>query len=57
MQAKQLIYIFLVIFSLIGGWLGSLIDHGNIFSIWSLLLSTLGAFIGIWAGYKINQSI
>lgn len=49
-------YVGLTIGSLVGGWLGSLIDHNPLFGPWSLLLGTLGAFVGIWAGYKIGKS-
>jgi hypothetical protein len=34
------------------GWFGALMDHGNWFGGWSILLSTVGSFAGIWAGYK-----
>jgi uncharacterized membrane protein YeaQ/YmgE (transglycosylase-associated protein family) len=52
---KALIYIGLTIGSLLGGWLGSMIDHDPLFGPWSLLFSTVGALIGIWAGYKISK--
>ena len=41
----------------IGGWLGSLISHGNWLSGWSIMLSTLGSLAGIWVGYKAAQYI
>ena len=40
-----------------GGYIGSLLDHGNFFGAWGLLLSTIGSFIGIWLGYKVAQNI
>jgi hypothetical protein len=52
---KLLILTSLTIFSILGGWLGSLIDGGNIFGMWGLLLSTVGAFLGIFIGYKLAQ--
>lgn len=53
---KLMISIGIVIFSSLGGWLGSLMDHGDIFGIWGLLLATLGSFVGIWAGYKAGKA-
>lgn len=53
---KSLIYIGLTIGSLLGGWLGSLIDHNPLFGPWSLTFGTLGALVGIWVGYKISKN-
>ena len=39
----------------IGGYLGSLMDHGNFFGVWGILLSTIGGVAGIWAGYKMSS--
>jgi len=52
---KFLIYTGLTIGSIIGGWLGSLIDHDPLFGPVSLIGGTIGSFIGIWAGYKIAK--
>lgn len=42
----------------IGGWIGAaLFDHGNWFGEWSIFLSAIGSFAGIWAGYKASQYI
>jgi uncharacterized membrane protein len=30
-------------------------DHGNWFGGWSILLGTIGAFVGVWAGFKAGQ--
>jgi hypothetical protein len=32
-------------------------DHGNMFGVWGILLSTVGSFFGIWAGYKAAQNL
>jgi len=52
---KSLVYVGLTVGSLLGGWLGSLIDHNALFGPWSVLFGTIGAFGGIWAGYKIGK--
>jgi len=54
-RVKALIYIGLAIGSVVGGWLGSLIDHNPLFGPWSILFGTIGAFVGIWAGYRVSQ--
>ncbi|GAC1502241.1 MAG: hypothetical protein NVS1B10_06940 [Candidatus Saccharimonadales bacterium] len=41
----------------VGGWLGAaLLDNGNWLGGWSILLSAVGSFIGVWAGYKAGQN-
>lgn len=52
---KALIYIGLAIGSTLGGLIGSWIDGGNIFGLWSLSLGSVGAIVGIWTGYKLSQ--
>lgn len=54
---KLMILIGVSIFGSLGGWLGASFDHGNFFGVWSILLSTIGSFIGVWAGYKAGQSM
>jgi outer membrane lipoprotein SlyB len=39
----------------LGGWIGALMTHGNWLSGWSILLSTVGSFGGIWIGYKASK--
>ncbi len=53
---KTAIFVGVTIFGTIGGWLGAAMDHGNWFGGWSILLSTIGSFVGIWAGYKFAQN-
>ena len=55
MGVKSLIYLCLFVGSIIGGWIGSVFDHGNIFGMWNFGLGTLGALFGIWVGYKLGQ--
>lgn len=57
MSTKTLIYIGITVGGLLGGFLGSLLDHGNPFGAWGIILSTVGGLAGIWAGYKVGTSI
>jgi hypothetical protein len=52
---KLMITIGILAVGTIGSWLGALLDHGNWFGGWSLLLGTVGSFVGIWVGYKAAQ--
>ncbi|HSX33530.1 MAG TPA: glycine zipper 2TM domain-containing protein [Candidatus Saccharimonadales bacterium] len=54
---KTLIWLGLTIGGTLGGWLGSLISSGNWFSWQSIVGTTLGSFLGIYAGYKLGQNI
>ena len=55
METKTYVWIGLTIGGLVGGGIGSLLDHGNVFGVWGLLLSTVGGLAGIWAGYKLGN--
>lgn len=55
METKTYIYIGIAVGSIAGGALGAALDKGNVFGVWSILLSTLGAIVGIWAGYKLGN--
>ena len=57
MGSKTLIWIGVTIGSSLGGWLGALVSHGNWLSWQGLLGTTLGGFLGIYAGYKLNQYV
>jgi uncharacterized membrane protein YeaQ/YmgE (transglycosylase-associated protein family) len=52
---KLMIMIGITVIGTLGGWLGSLMDHGNMFGIWGILLGTVGSFVGIYVGYKAGQ--
>ncbi|MDB5169483.1 MAG: hypothetical protein JWO41_839 [Candidatus Saccharibacteria bacterium] len=54
---KFMILVGITIGGAVGGWLGALMSHGNYLSGWSILLSTVGSFAGIWAGYKAGQNM
>ena len=53
---KTMIFLGVTIFGTVGGWLGALMDHGNWFGGWSILLSTVGSIFGVWVGYKVAQN-
>jgi uncharacterized membrane protein YeaQ/YmgE (transglycosylase-associated protein family) len=53
---KILIYIFLTIGSIAGGWIPTLWGAGAL-SMQSFLGGFIGAIMGIWAGYKLGQYI
>ena len=55
METKTYIWIGIGIGGLVGGGIGSLLDHGNPFGFWGLSLSTIGSLAGIWAGYKLGN--
>lgn len=57
---KLMIFIGITIGGTIGGGLGNMLDHQSFFSLtnfggWTILLSTIGSFVGIWGGYKAGQ--
>jgi hypothetical protein len=52
---KLMITLGIFIFSSLGGWLGSLMG-GGAFGTWSLILSVVGSFFGIWAGYWVGKN-
>lgn len=54
---KGLMLICITVGGIIGGWIGTMMDHGNGLGGWSLLLGTVGSLVGIWAAIKINDYI
>jgi len=52
---KLMILVGITAVGTLGGWLGALMDHGNWFGGWSMLLGTVGSLAGIWVGYKAGQ--
>jgi len=54
---KLMIFLGIGLFSIIGGWIGAAMSGGNWFSGWSLALSVVGSFFGIWVGFKAGQSL
>jgi hypothetical protein len=56
MELKTYVWIGIILGGLIGGVGGSMLDHGNIFGLWGILISGLGSIIGIFIGYKLYSS-
>jgi ABC-type multidrug transport system permease subunit len=54
---KLMIFVGITIFGSLGAWLGSMMDGGNMFGLWGILISSLGSLFGIWAGYKAAQNL
>ncbi|MDL2342364.1 MAG: hypothetical protein QFB87_04785 [Patescibacteria group bacterium] len=53
---KLMISLGIFVVGALGGYLGSLLDGGSsLLGTWSLVLSTIGSFAGIWVGYKAAQ--
>ena len=56
-MSKMIIMICLAVFGLIGGFVPLLFGDNDIFSLWGILGSVVGGFIGIWIGVKISKRI
>jgi hypothetical protein len=56
MTPKSLIYIFLTIGSIAGGWI-PILWGADALSFQSFLGAFIGAILGIWGGYKLGQYI
>ncbi len=54
---KLMIWIGITIGGLIGGWIGSMLDHGNMLGAWSIILGGVGSLAGIWLGIKMDEYI
>lgn len=55
LSMKLMIFLGIAIFGTIGGWIGAAAAGGNWLSPWSILLSAVGSFFGIYAGLKAGQ--
>ena len=56
MSTKSLVFIFMTIGSIVGGYIPSLWGADS-FSMSSLVFGSVFAIIGIWIGFKIGQQI
>jgi hypothetical protein len=58
---KLMISIGIIIGATIGGGIGNWFDHKGFWSVnfggWSILMSTIGSFAGIWAGFKAGKNL
>jgi hypothetical protein len=57
---KLMILIGITVFGTLGSCIGNLFDHQSFtnllaFGGWAIVMSTIGSFFGIWAGYKAGQ--
>jgi hypothetical protein len=50
---KTIMYLFITIGGMIGAYLPTLFGADG-FSLWSVIGSTIGGLVGIWAAYKIS---
>ena len=51
---KKMIWLGLFVGSFVGSYLPTLWG-ADIFSLWSIILGTVGGLAGIWLGYKLSQ--
>lgn len=54
MGTRRLIWFGLIAGSTIGGFVPEL-WHASMFSLWGIVMSTIGGIIGIWAAWKIGN--
>jgi hypothetical protein len=52
---KAMIWVGITIGGLIGGWIGSLLDHGNMLGLWGILFGAAGSLAGIWAAVHFGE--
>jgi hypothetical protein len=52
---KAMIFLGVTVGGIIGGWIGTVLDHGNGLGGWSLMLGTVGSLVGIWAAVKFSN--
>lgn len=55
-MSKTFIMTGLIVGSIAGGYV-PLLWGGSVFSLSSIFLSAIGAFAGIWLGFKISQRL
>lgn len=54
---KLMIFLGVGVVGTLGSWLGAAMSHGSWLGGWSILLGTVGSFVGIWVGYKVGQNL
>jgi uncharacterized protein YcfJ len=55
-ETKTYIWMGIFVGGIVGGVIGTWLDHGNGLGAWTILLSTVGSIVGIWAGYKLGNA-
>jgi hypothetical protein len=53
-MSRKAIWLGMIIGSTIGGCVPGL-WHAGLFSIWSIVLSTVGGLAGIWVAYRMDR--
>jgi uncharacterized membrane protein YeaQ/YmgE (transglycosylase-associated protein family) len=54
MNSKSTAWVYAIIGSFIGSYIPALWGDG-VFSLWAIILSAVGAVIGIWIGFNIDN--
>jgi hypothetical protein len=54
MASKKMIWIGMTVGSTLGGFIPAL-WHAGMFSMWGIVMSTVGGIAGIWAGYRVGR--
>ena len=56
MSSKRIIYVSMIVGSLLGGWIPSLLWNAGIFDLSGVICTALGGALGIYIGYRISQN-
>jgi hypothetical protein len=51
---KKAIWVGMFVGSTLGGFV-PMLWHASLFSLWGIVLSTVGGLVGIWAGYRVSH--
>ena len=54
MNSKAIVWIFMAVGSTIGGAI-PMLWNASVFSMWSLILGSFGAMLGIYVGFKLTH--
>jgi hypothetical protein len=57
MSPRTLIFIGIFIGGYVGAYIPALWGESGLLSMSSIIFSTLGSLVGIWAGYKISKMV
>lgn len=56
-MARTFIYAGITLGGLVGGYLPVILFHASAFGAASIIGGIVGGFVGLWAGFKIYQSL